>query len=110
MIGGEVKLAVTHRSRLVGLLENPDELSPLLIAPCRDVHTFGMRVSLDIAFLDADGVVVRVSRDVGRWRRIRCPGASMVVERVARKGPWLQEGDKVGLRMAGSAFPHGERR
>ena len=110
LIGGEVKLAVTHRSRLVGLLENPDELSPLLIAPCRDVHTFGMRVSLDIAFLDANGVVMRVSRDVGRWRRIRCPGASMVVERVARKGPWLQEGDKVGLRMAGSAFPHGERR
>ena len=62
LIGGEVKLAVTHRSRLVGLLENPDELSPLLIAPCRDVHTFGMRVSLDIAFLDADGVVVRVAR------------------------------------------------
>ena len=73
LIGGEVKLAVTHRSRLVGLLKNPDELSPLLIAPCRDVHTFGMRVSLDIAFLDANGVVMRVSRDVGRWRRIRCP-------------------------------------
>ena len=38
LIGGEVKLAVTHRSRLVGLLENPDELSPLLNAGRKPVR------------------------------------------------------------------------
>lgn len=94
-------LAVTPWARLVGLLRNPEALSPLLIAPCDDVHTFGMRVSLDIAFLGNDGVVMRVARDVGRAQRLRCPGAAMVLERVARAGPWLREGDAIGLSLAG---------
>lgn len=108
-MGEKLTLAVTHGARLTGLLRKPEELSPLLIAPCCDVHTFGMRVPLDIAFLDVDGAVVHVVRGAPRCRRFRCPGAAMVIERVARAGPWLREGDEVGLKMMGSMLPACER-
>ncbi len=32
----------------------------LLLRPCRQVHTFGMRFSIDAVFCDGDGVVVAV--------------------------------------------------
>jgi uncharacterized membrane protein (UPF0127 family) len=47
---------------------------------CRSVHTFGMRFALDLVWLGADGLPVRVDRDV-RPRRLRtCLRARSVVE------------------------------
>ena len=33
-----------------------------MLRPCRWVHTIGMRFPLDVAYVDGDGVVVRVAR------------------------------------------------
>jgi len=56
----KLEIADTFKDRMIGLL-NRESLSPqsaLLLTKCRSVHTFGMRFSIDIAFLDKDGHVL----------------------------------------------------
>ena len=53
----------------------------LLIPRCRSVHTFGMRFALDLAWLDADGRVLRTDRGVPPGRIRSCRDASAVLER-----------------------------
>lgn len=38
-----------------------------MLDPCRWVHTLGMRFPLDIAFVDADGTVIKTLH-MARWR------------------------------------------
>jgi uncharacterized protein len=59
-LGDKVRTARTFLSRLVGLLGTAAiaEGEGLWIVPCRSVHTLGMRYPIDVAFLDARGVVV----------------------------------------------------
>lgn len=94
------RLAVTPRARFRGLLRTSPPSSPLVIAPCRDIHTFGMSAPIDVAFASADGVVLMVERGVEPGRRIRCAEAAMVVERFAVAKPWLSEGDRMGFSLA----------
>ena len=80
-------------------LSESNHPSALLIAPCRSVHTVGMRVPIDIAFLDREGRVLSTRRAVR-------PGvfwlsehrAHAVLERVADEvSPWVIEGELIGL-------------
>jgi uncharacterized protein len=61
-IADRVRLADDWGSRLRGLLGRGslDAGEGLLLVPCRAVHMVGMRFSLDVAFLDATGVVVAI--------------------------------------------------
>jgi uncharacterized protein len=52
----------------------------LLLAPCRSVHTIGMRWRVDLVWLGGDGFVVRVDEDVGAWRVRSCAAARAVLE------------------------------
>ena len=63
-----VRLAATPGARLRGLLGRAPSPTPLLIAPARSVHTVGMRRPIDVVFLDADLVVVKVVRGLAPWR------------------------------------------
>lgn len=56
----------------------------LLLPDIRSVHTFGMRFSLDLMWIDRDGRVVRVDESVPPRRVRRCRRAWGVVERPAR--------------------------
>ena len=85
---------------MCGLLFSPVRPGALLLAPCRDVHTVGMRRALDIAFVDADGVVVEAYRDVGPMRRIRCRKALATIERFSESTPWFTAGDRVAIGIA----------
>src|SRR2546421_2164352 len=64
--GGDVlasaEVARRARERTVGLLgRDRDAMTGVLvIRPCRQVHTFGMRFPIDVAFCDRDGVVLRI--------------------------------------------------
>jgi len=60
LLGDKVRTARTFLSRLVGLLGTAAiaDGGGLWIVPCRSVHTLGMRYPIDVAFLDARGVVV----------------------------------------------------
>ncbi|MHB1011325.1 MAG: DUF192 domain-containing protein [Desulfobacteria bacterium] len=62
VIGERVRTAGTFLSRLVGLLGTAAiaDGGGLWIVPCRSVHTLGMRYPIDVAFLDARGIVVGI--------------------------------------------------
>lgn len=66
-----------------------------VLVPCRDIHTFGMKCPIDVAFVDARGVVVAASRNVAPARRLRCARARMTLERRSCEGPWFEPGDFV---------------
>lgn len=51
------------------------------IAPCNAIHTLGMRVAIDVIFVDAHGRVLRLVPNVQPNRlALRCPRARAVVE------------------------------
>lgn len=92
-----LELATTAKERLCGLLfTDPDNVTRLLI-PCHDVHTFGMRYPLDIAFISREGEVLDVHRNVSTMRRIKNKDASLVAERFSRSGDWLKTGDVIRI-------------
>lgn len=102
-----IELATTAPERLRGMLfRDPDDVTRILV-PCRDIHTFGMRYPLDIAFIAKDGNVIEVHRNVGMRKRLKNRYASMVAERFSREGEWLHVGDVV--RLGSSAMSPSER-
>jgi uncharacterized protein len=105
LVRGEDVLAVAEVAasplrRARGLVGREDIEGVLVLRPCRQVHTFGMRFPIDVAFCDSAGRVLhlgtlpprRVSRPV--WR------SSFVIE--ARAGSFerwkLQAGDVVEIK------------
>lgn len=91
----EISATVSERMRGM-LFRKPDGVTRLLV-PCQDVHTFGMRHPLDVAFISKEGAVLEVHRNVRARRRIKRKGASMVAERFAKPGDWLEAGDRIRL-------------
>ena len=87
-------VADTARARRVGLLGKSSTETALVIEPCSWVHTLGMRFALDVAYVDADGVVVKVSR-LAPWR-VGAPvrGSKYVIE--ASSGSFERWGLRVG--------------
>lgn len=61
------EVADSRAARRRGLLGRDDVLGAFVLPRCRWVHTLGMRFPIDVAHVDADGVVVRASR-MGRHR------------------------------------------
>lgn len=90
--------AVSGMRKARGLLFKRPREGALLLMPCGDVHTVGMRHRLDIAFVDAAGVVLESYRSVGPFRRLRRKGAVAVVERFSScESSWFSAGDRVGV-------------
>ncbi len=52
----------------------------LLIVPCSSVHTFGMRFTIDLIFLDKNWTVVKIVKTLKPWRMAFSRKASMVLE------------------------------
>ncbi|HEU4945105.1 MAG TPA: DUF192 domain-containing protein [Solirubrobacterales bacterium] len=88
VLGVEVPVATSFRSRLLGLahLDREDAGAGLLIPRCSCVHTFGMRFDLDLCFLDASGAVVAVRRALPPRRVAFCGDAVAVLEVPAGQG------------------------
>lgn len=82
VLGREVRVATDFRSRLLGLacLDRGEAGPGLLIPRCSSVHTFGMRFSLDLYFLDAEGAVAAARRGVSKRHLTRCSRAIAVLE------------------------------
>ena len=97
---GPLRLATGLASRLRGLILRKPAAGVMLIAPCRDIHTFGMQGPIDVAFVDATGLVVEAHRTVGPGRRLRCRRAVAVLERFSDAGSWLGVGDRVEIAIA----------
>jgi len=87
VLGHEALVADGLRPRLLGLAYlDRREAAPLLIRPCRSVHTFGMRFALDLYFLDEEGTVVAFRRGVRPGRIAFCAKASAVLEVPTEEG------------------------
>ena len=91
----ELSTSVPERMRGM-LFRKPDEVTRLLV-PCHDIHTFGMRHELDIAFISKTGQVLEVHRKVAGKRRLKRKGASMVAERFSQEGDLLTAGALIVL-------------
>jgi uncharacterized membrane protein (UPF0127 family) len=61
------EVARTGRDRRRGLLGRDGIDGALVLRPCRHVHTIGMRFSIDVAFCDREGTVLRVC-SLRPWR------------------------------------------
>lgn len=65
-----------------------------MLDPCRWVHTVGVRFPLDVAYLDADGVVVKTVHMHRHRIGVPVPRARRVVE--ATEGAFARWGLRVG--------------
>jgi len=78
----EVPIATGPWVRFLGLshLDREKAGPGLLIPHCSSVHTFGMRFPLDLYFLDKEGAVVEVRRDIPKRCLAICRHATSVLE------------------------------
>jgi uncharacterized membrane protein (UPF0127 family) len=69
--------------RCMGLLArpNPQRDEGVWLTKCGAIHTIGMRYSIDVVFVDREGFVLRICRDVRPNRlALRCRRARAVLE------------------------------
>lgn len=94
----ELRVARTMFARVRGLLGTPRSAEALLLVPCCDIHTFGMRYAIDIAFIDGNGHVLKAYRNLEPGCRLRCRAARAALERAACPWEkWFAPGDFAGL-------------
>lgn len=69
-VASRVAVADSFLHRLRGLLARPPMRRDqgLLLLDCGSIHTVGMGYPIDVAFLDAEGRVVRSVADLEPWR------------------------------------------
>src|SRR5450432_926049 len=93
------EVAASRRRRARGLIGVEQVEGALVLRPCRQVHTFGMRVPIDVVWCSEHGQVLRIAT-LGR-RRVSRPvvGARFVIEAAAgATGRWgLHVGDVLEL-------------
>jgi uncharacterized membrane protein (UPF0127 family) len=83
VVANRVLTALTMLDRRMGLLTRPKLRmgEGLHIVPCDSIHTVGMTYSIDVVFLDEDGLVLATWRDVQPGRNgIRCDRAVSALE------------------------------
>lgn len=100
----DLEIACTTRARLRGLFGRPGFDGVLLLVPCHDVHTFGMKRPLDIAFVAGNGTVVESHRGVEPRRRLKNREATATLERFACASPWFAPGDRIQDAFAKPVF------
>ena len=101
VLGEAVELADTSAKRRTGLLKHT-ELAPgegLWIAPCESVHSFFMKFTIDVLYLDRGKKVRGLRPQMKPWRVSACLPAHSVLELPAglieRTG--TQKGDQLAF-------------
>ena len=99
-VAANVEMAESSWQRFMGLMGR-SELpagSGLCLRPCSSIHMFFMRFPLDVAFLAADGRVLRAYHGLKPWRMSRIVfGAKCAIELPA--GTLARAGVDTGSRM-----------
>src|SRR5919109_1587349 len=95
-----VAVADRARHRMRGLLgrRRLNAGEGVVLRPAWNIHTAFMRFPIDVIFLDADQVVIRIDAGLPPWRTASCRGAREVVELAA--GECARRGLEVGDRVA----------
>jgi uncharacterized protein len=70
IVASSIETAFDSPTRNRGLLGRPGlaDGHALILAPCSSIHTFFMQFAIDVAFVDRNGVVLRVRKVLGPWR------------------------------------------
>lgn len=102
-VGSRVSVADSWWGRFRGLLARPrmTEGEGLLLLKCGSVHTVGMAYSIDVAFLDAEGKVVRSIPRLGPWR-VGLGGPEAVHTLELPAGRLIETGTVPGARLSWS--------
>jgi len=84
-VAKRVRKAFTSATRRKGLLgvTHLDENAGLWIVPCEAVHTFFMRIPIDVVFLDRKGRVKKIRPHLRAWRMSLCLTGRSVLELAA---------------------------
>jgi uncharacterized protein len=69
----------------------------MVLAPCSAVHTWFMRIPIDVVFVARTGLVLRVRRAVAPFRVAFRIGAFAVIELAAGASSTTNEGDTLAL-------------
>ena len=82
VLGEAVDVADTSAKRRTGLLkhESLNAGQGLWIVPCEAVHTWFMKFPIDVAFLNRKREVLKLRKDMGKWRMAMCLRAHSVLE------------------------------
>ena len=92
-----LEVAADRRARRRGLLGRDGIDGALLLQPARSVHTFGMRFPIDVAHVDADLEVLKVTTMVPNRLGLPVWRARGVIE--CEAGAFAHWGVKVGDRL-----------
>ena len=87
LVVARLEVADRFWSRLLGL-QFRRSLPPdagLLVKPCGSIHTCFLRFAIDAVFLDADGRVLAVRRNIKPWRFVFGPPADPLCPGDARR-------------------------
>ncbi len=105
-VANRVRRAFTSTTRRKGLLgvTHLDENAGLWIVPCEAVHTFFMRIPIDVVFVGRNGRVKKIRPHLSAWRMSLCLSGRSVLELAA--GTIEKSGTQVGDRLIFS--PNGQ--
>lgn len=82
VLGDAVDVADTSTKRRTGLLKHTS-LEPgqgLWIVPCEGVHTWFMKFAIDVVFLNKKRQVIKMRKNMGKWRFAMSLRAHSVLE------------------------------
>jgi uncharacterized membrane protein (UPF0127 family) len=82
LLASHVEPALDSKTRKRGLLGResiPDDYA-MIIAPCSAIHTFSMRVPIDVVFVSRNGTITKTCRGVRPWRAAGSMRAFAVIE------------------------------
>ena len=82
VLADRADIADTSAKRRTGLLKHSglSHGEGLWIVPCEAVHTIGMKFSIDVLFLNKKRKVIKIRRDMRKWRLAACLWAHSVLE------------------------------
>ena len=96
----ELVFATSLWTRLTGLLLRarcPNK-EVLLLAPCKGIHSFGMRISLDVAFLSENGEVLASERNLSPGQiRSNSKAVAVLERRSSPHDSWPEIGSRINL-------------
>jgi uncharacterized membrane protein (UPF0127 family) len=103
VVAESVTVADSTGRRLRGLLGKRDLPSGhgVLLRPAWSIHTAFMRFPIDVVFLDADQIVIKIVPNLQAFKTASCRGAREVVE--LRAGECERRGLALGDRVAWAA-------
>ena len=99
VVASEIELADTRATRRRGLLgrQSMAAASALIIRPCFAIHTVSMAFAIDVVFVNRDGVVVKVARNLAPWRMAAAWTAHTAIELGAGGAADVEVGDRLYL-------------